>query len=276
MDSGQTVFSGWRTVAIGDTGIYGDVVPVVFTGSRKSAIDVVFVADSGSFSSYTDPQFLDAVAGAIYDAYYGFDIFLTRQDAFNFWIAKGMGEADGFSEGCDHDAPEIGWADVEAILHTEDIRDCVPSGRRLFSSKATNIGIIRHETGHRPFGLADEYCNTRNPPAGNSCDGGYFMAHPFPNLYNGENQGLILAGFSATGSPVFQAVPGCTLDAPNLGRTPSACASFREDVSGWFDNTWWVSEPHQSDLMVDNTLPQAADQRRINWLLDLCRSGAQC
>ena len=48
-------------------------------------------------------------------------------------------------------------------MHKDDFRDCAPGGQRLFSSEPTSIGTVLHETGHRPFGLADEYC----------CDGGY-------------------------------------------------------------------------------------------------------
>ena len=72
------------------------------------------------------------------------------------------------------------FADAGAIVHRDaSIRDCAPGGDRFFTGDATHMDggllgrVFLHETGHRPFGLADEYC----------CDGGYFQADPFPNVY---------------------------------------------------------------------------------------------
>lgn len=262
-DGGEAVFSGWRKVSVGDPGDYDEAIPLIFTAPRRSAIDVVFVADEDSYASAADPGFLSDVSDAIRNAYYGLPVFVSRQDAFNFWIAREVGDAVPFGSGCDHEAPDNSWADVQAILHTDSFRDCAPGGERLFSSLAGFSGILRHETGHRPFGLADEYCDGRNPPAGSSCDGGYFQASPFPNLYSTRDG--VLGGL----------VPGCATDAPDLGRTAADCVSFQEDVEWWFDDTWFVSEPASNDLMVDNQDPQAADERRILWLLDRC-DAADC
>jgi hypothetical protein len=244
-------------------------VPVLFVAPRTSAIDIVFVADGTAYSGADDPQFFADVTTAI-EAYYGLPDFLVAQDRFNFWVSRAVGLADTNAFGvCDHNTGQplgsgIAFADVHAILHDRlpaNFRDCAPGGRRVFSASLNRgnfPGLLRHETGHRPFGLADEYCDRRNPPAGSRCDGGYFEPDPFPNLYEGR--------------------AGCEADAPNLldggvPRTAADCDSFDEDEA-WFQlsDVWYVSEPDAGDLMVDNTLPRAADTRRIEWLLDRCRS----
>lgn len=258
----DTAWTGWRRVAVGDPPELADepAIPILFTSPRRSAIDVVFNADRVSYTAgIRTAQFLQAVEDAI-AAYYQSSVFLAGQDRFNFWISRSPALAESFEQGCDHDVQGISFADAHAILHTNppsSFRNCAPGGRRVFSATAGMNGLLRHETGHRPFGLADEYCDLRNPPAGAVCDGGYFEADPFPNLYQERSD--------------------CEADAPSLEdagvpRTAADCGSFREDVSWWFDSTWWVSEP-VNDLMVDNSTPRAADRRRIEWLLDRCLAG---
>lgn len=276
LDGGEVAFSGWRKATVGDPGDYDEAVPVLFTAPRRSAIDIVFVADQDNYAAPLDRPFVNEVFNAINNGFQGYQLFLRRQDAFNFWIAREPGDAE---PGCDHDAPSVAWADAKAILHTDAFRDCAPGGQRVFSAtvppgvaSSRSAEILRHETGHRPFGLADEYCDERNPPAGSVCDGGYFQNVPFPNLYSSLD--------GSTDPLSGEMLPGCASDAPDLGRTGSDCVSFEEDVDiterGWFvDRTWFVSEPASGDLMVDNEEPQAADERRILWLLDRC-DAADC
>lgn len=245
-DDDVPVFTGWRVVSVGDPAD-SRAIPVVFTGPRSSRIDVVLIADKDSYSSASAAAFLSDAGSVILNAYYSYDLYLTNQDKFNFWLADGTGDAQSFPSGCGH-VPPSGWdddygaADVGAILHTDNFRDCAPGGERLFSSEPTSIMTVRHETGHRPFGLADEYC----------CDGGYFQADPFPNVYEEPED--------------------CAEDAPNLGRISSDCREFEETIENWDDFDWSVSDPASNDLMVDNAAPQAADSRRINWMFGNCNS----
>jgi hypothetical protein len=58
----------------------------------------------------------------------------------------------------------------------------------VFSTEPTSLGTVLHETGHSPFGLADESC----------CDGGYWEQSVHPNLHN--------------------TLAGCQADAPRLRR----------------------------------------------------------
>jgi hypothetical protein len=250
MDDGLTIWTGWRTVAVGDAlaGMYGGRIPVLYTGPRSSRIDLVFYADRDSYSSSSDPVFLGDVANAISNAYFTEDVFLDNQDAMNYWLAQATGKAD---PDCDIEAPQRAWEDAGAVFHTDTFRDCAPGGERVFSTEPTSLRTMLHETGHRPFGLADEYC----------CDGGYFQNNPFPNLFD------VLSG-----SPF---ILGCAEDAASRGLTAADCRTFDEDVPWWFDDDWYTTDPASNDLMVDNQARQPLDDRRIDWLFSECR-GAAC
>ncbi|MCS7158705.1 MAG: hypothetical protein N0A16_13410 [Blastocatellia bacterium] len=246
LDEGLEVWSGWRVVQIGNPS-RGRAVPIIFTGGRSSRIDIVFIPDRDNYSGANDPRFLNDVRSVIENAYYREDLFLSNQDKFNFWIALDMGDAE---PDCEHEPPgnwddAYTFADVGALVHTDMFRDCAPGGMRVFSSEPTELRTFIHETGHVPFGLADEYC----------CDGGYFQQEVFPNVYEEPED--------------------CRADASSFGRTAAACREFEEVIDWWFDQDWSVSDPATNDLMVDNGMPQAADVRRINYIFDECRR-ARC
>lgn len=280
--NGEEVWSGWRRVQVGQPAT-GRVVPLIYTGSRSSSVDLVFVADRDNYSGPNDATFIADVKDIIHTAYYSESIYLAHQDKLNFWIALDTGLAEDSNEGCDHQWPgqnnfssppnpisgAYAFADSSAIVHRNEerlgrsFRDCAPSGERVFSADKSDSRwprVFLHETGHRPFGLADEYCNKRNPPAGGLCDGGYFQNNPFPNLYEEPED--------------------CLADIVNLQtwderlgdefRGPSHCKEFVEDEFWFFDKDWSVSDPHQDDLMVDNGKIRGADARRIEWIFNQC------
>ena len=194
-------------------------------------------------------------------AYLSEPAFLKRQDHLNFWIALDEGDAQ---DDCDSEPPDnwdddYTFADAGAITHRDgSIRDCAPGGDRIFSGDATRLDggllgrVFLHETGHRPFGLSDEY-----PP-----DGGYFMAEPFPNLYGPE-----------IGS-IFETV--CQADVVNIQpfdillgfppRQASACRLVQTD-----DGDFWTSDPMINHLMEDNLTVQGADLRQLEYLFGQCR-----
>lgn len=242
-ESGTTIFSGWRTVQIGNPAS-GRGVPVITTGPRASRIDIAIVADQDSYANATAAGFLTDAASVITGAYYGYDLFLTNQDKFNFWLALDQGDAE---DDCDHSVPgnwddDYGFIEAGAIIHTDSFRDCALLGDRIFSSEPGSLMTVLHETGHQPFGLADEYC----------CDGGYFQTDEAPNVYEEPSD--------------------CAADAPSLGRTAADCREFTEVVDWWFDSDWSVSDPPGNDLMEDSgsRAPQAADARRINLIFSKC------
>ncbi len=254
LDDGLSIWTGWRTVAIGSSALtdaYGGRIPILYSAPRSSALDFVFYADQQTYTGADDPQFISDVENAINNSYFTDVIYLQNQDKINFWLAQETGDAGNGFPGCDLSAPQKAWEDAAAIFHTDNFRDCAKDGK--FTSEPTSFGTILHETGHRPFGLADEYC----------CDGGYFQNEPFPNLYD-----------------LFAPVPNvsvltCSEDAPDLGKTPADCRSFVEDVPWWFDDTWYTTDPASNDIMVDQGPRQPHDNRRMNWLFDVCR-GAGC
>jgi hypothetical protein len=261
--SGERAFTGWRTVGVGPQS--GAAAPVLITGPTSSRIDVVFVAERDDYPDPTDPAFLTDVRDSIVDAYYvrrpsdpgrapnapaDFAIFLANQDKFNFWIANERGHADGSGD-CEHQRPDVGFADSMALLHRAPFRDCQNPDLRTFSTTVGNPGVVLHESGHGLFGLADEYC----------CDGGYFQTSTNPNIYH-----------AAQNPPNLPQRVLCPDDAPALGRTAADCRGFTEPIDWWFDNHWTLSEPATDDLMADIGRPQAADLRRIEAVFAACRN----
>lgn len=261
-DGDAVLFSGWRGTSVGDT-LNEPVVPVLSTGVHQRKIDIGFIADEDDYSGPADPDFISGVTEAIREGFHKQDIFLRNQDMFNFWIIQGTGAAnrtgpDPNQGTCVLTTPD-GWnqdfafIDSGAILHTETFRDCARLNKRVFSTEPSSYGTVRHETGHQPFGLADEYCHKRPGSNDDSCDGGYFQADPNPNLYRTRQ--------------------ACEEDAPNLGRTADDCQEFVGDGVLFFGEKWFVSDPPDSDMMVDRGPAQAADIRRIEWLFSRCDVG---
>jgi hypothetical protein len=111
--------------------------------------------------------------------------------------------------------------------------------------------VLRHEAGHRPFGLADESCRVDDETGDPTCDGGYHQSRAVPNLY--------------------RTLRACEDDAADLGRTAANCRTFTSTHP--LGQTWFTSEPQPDDLMFNNTVPRAADIRRILWLYARCSEG---
>jgi hypothetical protein len=235
----------------------------LFTGPRSSRVDIVFVPNrrtcptTGACSNYTtaaDPAFLTAVRSVILNAYYSWDIFLRNQDGINFWIARDMGN---YEELCNHTLPanwgnDYAFADAGAIVHDNVLRDCARHGDRIFSSEPTSLAVFLHETGHSPFGLADEYC----------CDGGYFQSDPLPNLYRNIDECRRDIGH---------------LQEINPALTAAACREVMRVTPTETRRTgWFVSDPTGNELMEDsgNHTPGAADERRIEWIFSACKEAS--
>ena len=156
---------------------------------------------------------------------------------------KDTNDRDCISPQCILNAPpgwddDLAFANAGAILHTQPFRDCASRG--LFSSDSARLRVVMHETGHRPFGLRDEYC----------CDGGYGESSVFPNLYKSLN--------------------ACVFDAPDVGRLGGDCRKLAKNDS---TVNWWTSDPSSDHLMQDNGTPQELDVRRIEWMFDQCGKG---
>lgn len=256
IDNNVPVFTQWRTVQVGQPPT-GRAAPILFTGPRSSRIDIVFLADVNDYPpplGPLNPQ-LRTDLRPVMEAYLGADrdddVYMRNMDKFNFYVALDGGDA---VNNCMSTLPanwydDYGWADAGGIAHRQPdgvLRDCAPGGGRYFSAGVTKLRwgklgrVFLHETGHRPFGLSDEYTTARN----------FFQADPFPNVY--ETKGA------------------CESDAGNLGRTAADCRTWNLGTEDWYS-----SEPASDDLMVDDGVPRAADIRRFEWLFGRC-TAAEC
>jgi hypothetical protein len=240
-----------------------DFIRVVYTGPRPNRVDLVFFGDQDDYTASgsppivgDDPAFIEDVGDVILNSYYNFVYFLANQHLMNFWIALDSADYDtagnpGDATFCNFTGGEADFADSGVVIHLDALRDCATGGRFSTEPFVANRLTVLHETGHRPFGMADEYC----------CDGGYFEMSPNPNLYQELNP-----------PPGI----GCAPDAPDLGRTAADCRMFNDiGPPSHPGEDWFLSDPSGDDLMEDSGAhtPQAADLRRLNWFLDQCRVG---
>ncbi|GAA4983851.1 hypothetical protein [Kineococcus glutinatus] len=244
-----------RTVRVGPTADLA--VPIVHTGPGDRRIDVVVLPDTDAYVGWADPDFLWDLPAALLGGYYGEEFTLANQGAFNLWIGRSVADIDWPPSPpgtpnpppCTITPPEdwdrYGFAEVGWILHDDPHRDCARGALRLFGAFDGDPRISIHETGHVPFGLADEYC----------CDGGYFTGET-PNVY--------------------AELADCQADAPAVGRAPTACRSLGATTDM---QTWFTSDPDTGlpgvadDLMVDQGPLQALDRRRWTNLLTSCTTG---
>lgn len=211
--------------------------PIANLGSSARNIDVVVMADQ-SYMAWNNPTYLADLYDDLWNGYYGNEFVLSHQNQLNIWVAQRTANTDGTMATCDvltepEDWDNFAFADTGWILHADQHRDCALNSIRVFGAWTGDPTISVHETGHSPFGLADEYC----------CDGGYFQADPLPNVYAGLN--------------------ACIADAPSLGRVSSDCHVITGD--------WYASDPAAGDVMVDDQRTfNLADSRRWLWLLNRC------
>ena len=237
-----------RTVMIGprDPNSFVRAVPIMLNGGIDEKIDIVFFPDDSEYTGFDDPEFLEDVYDLIYEGYFTIPWFVSFQYVFNFWIGTdntanaSPSDPDNSSSRCKRDAPELfglywSFADSAAIVHTQACRDNAGSpGIFTVEIDAKRMQVVAHETGHRPFGLADEYC----------CDGGYFTSKrpllsseykpPAPNLYKNEDR--------------------CVDDAANRWYDAYQCRPLVDIDTG---EDWWIGEPYFKDLE-----PNKVDQVR--------------
>lgn len=274
VDAGVPVYSGWRTVQVGDPP-QGQAVPVLLNSDREHALDIVLFPATGNapqnpanpggglltfpvYAGAADANFQTHAANAVTELYRE-QVVLDNQRKINIWLARdgastgGTRDLDGNGtlDICQHTLPnntgrEYGFGNVKAILHpatpppgnVNTLRECAAGG--AFSAEATETGVFIHETGHAGWGLADEYAP----------DGGYFQADPFPNTY--------------------LSLGACTADVGNLGGVAADCRGMDSVRDADANPDFWVSDPPSNDLMNDNQFARRADERRMNYVFALC------
>jgi hypothetical protein len=195
------ISTGPRMVRVGPRKLDEITIPVLQTGTTYERIDVVVVPDQDSYpGGYQDPQFIKDLHDALLmmpmnapeqqRGYFANEFVLTQQQGLNIRLATSSGDADFIprTSKCELTEPE-NWddysiADAGWIMHRDPFRDCAELDLRLFSSEHIEPATSVHETGHVPFGLADEYC----------CDGGYFEAPNLTEDYDGCDDDAQAAG----------------------------------------------------------------------------------
>jgi len=253
----EAFFTGWRTVAVGDpadnfpSAASFPAIPILLNGSIDEKIDIVFFADRDEYTAFDDPAFVEDVGLLLQGGYFTIPWFAWAQDRFNFWIAKDMANSgpdpddDDASDGisCLREAPDnygkrYAFADSSAIVHRSSCRDNAGSpGLFTVEMDLNRLQVVAHETGHRPFGLSDEYC----------CDGGYFTRGlfdpPYPNMFRNEDK--------------------CRAKASERHHDPDLCRALIEDDT---DKDWWLFEPdfrgvapNPRDLMQQSGCDRLAD-----------------
>tara|TARA_R110000823_G_scaffold47903_20_gene122053 strand:- start:26693 stop:29245 length:2553 start_codon:yes stop_codon:yes gene_type:complete len=233
--------SGWRQVTVGDFDSTWPAIPILVNGPIAEKIDIVFFHDEDEYTGQDDPEFVRDVALLLKGGYFSIPWFVRNQSYFNFWLGDAAANSgpdpddDDPSNGirCLREGPEnfgrdYAFADSGGIVHREDCRDNAGGGRFTVTVELERLQTAAHETGHRPFGLADEYC----------CDGGYSTrvsgGAPYHNMFADEDD--------------------CVAAAEEREYDSSLCRGFVESHEDADD--WWLFEPsaasfspEQRDLM---------------------------
>lgn len=268
-----------------------NAVPVILNGPTREKIDIVFFPDDDEYTSFRDPAFLDHVHDLIAEGFFTIPWFVEFQWAFNFWIAMDStanatalppppGEPAADNPLCNRVSPAsfefwYMFADAAAIVHTSRCRDNAGSpGTFTIEYDTRRLQVIAHESGHRPFGLADEYC----------CDGGYYSSRkpllsseydpPYPNMFKNENK--------------------CQDAAVERGYNANACRALIDSDDG---KDWWLWEPDYvtaepdrlkrmrdlmqqtgdiepvEDIFLDRYAVGDTERDRMGWFLSQCLNG---
>ena len=227
----ESFSTGWRRVTVGPFDSPWPAVPVLVSGAVGDKIDVVFLADEDEYSGWNDPAFIQDVGLLIRGGYFTVPWYARNQSYFNFWVGKDLGNTGpdpddtDTSDGtyCLREAPDdydrdYAFANVGALVHRSNCRDNAGNGLFTMEINTRRLQVVAHESGHRPFGLSDEYC----------CDGGYRARAqgdpPYHNLFANEAD--------------------CRDAAVDREQDPDAC---RDLIDVDTDEDWWLFEPVYRD-----------------------------
>ena len=223
-------------------------IPIAVTNPTSRAVDIVVLADrdfisTGAATLADEPALQAALRKTLWDGFFSTPYFLSNQNRFNFWLARSAGDIDGTMATCDNIAAPEDWdqyafADSGWIFHADGHRDCADMASRLYGGWSGAPQAPVHETGHTPFGLADEYC----------CDGAYFQTPSLPNVYTD--------------------LQACTADLLISGAQPGDCRPIGT-------GTWYTSDPIPDVMDRELRTFNRLDRRRANWLLDRCANTAE-
>jgi hypothetical protein len=177
---------------------------IVYNGNSQNKIDIVFVPDVDYKGDIK--KFLKDVKKLINQSYYATPEFAANKCKFNFYYYPTAGE---YKDVCSFKIPQSFYtdcyfADSAAIVFTGNKRACSSD---VFSTPVTDLRVAVHETGHKIFGLADEYC----------CDGGYWQPDPpYPNVYSSKQN---CEQISSNASSCFSNCPETKCWPAGIGKT---------------------------------------------------------
>ena len=173
------------------------------TSTADNADMVFHMADDYADAGEDMSDFVDDATDKVQDILGSQDILEEELNHLNFWVYKRQASASGCGTVHTLAPSEVSFGDVDAVLHTEEFRDCT-SGTH-FSAEGYNTKAFLHETAHALIDLGDEY-------DGDTC-------------------------YSCVGSPeqnIFATEGGCQMEQNIKGRDPTACYEFTAEDSGWW------------------------------------------
>lgn len=298
VDAGAPIYSGWRSVQVGDPPD-GRAVPVLLNTDREKALDFVLFpattnvlrapnnpADTNllTFPVYTgagDGTFIADAGTAIAELYREQRV-LDNQRAVNIWLARD-GAATGGTRDLLLDADGDGQRDDAA---PDTTGDGIPDGDGITDTcqhvLPANLG---RDYG---FGNVRAILHPATPPPGNvntlreCARGGVFSAEAGETgvfIHETGHAGWGLADEYAPDGGYFQADPNpntylsllaCTDDVGRLGGVAADCRGMDSAFDADTDPDFWVSDPATNDLMNDNQFARRADNRRIDFVFGTC------
>ncbi|NND55418.1 MAG: hypothetical protein HKN56_10680 [Gammaproteobacteria bacterium] len=264
---------------------------VLYSGPIDEKIDLVFFHDDDEYTGFDDPDFLDDVHYLVSEGMWTIPWFVENQWVFNIWIATaddanaspvpGPPPAGQTNPRCQRVAPsditdesntDYAFRDAGAIVHTSACRDNA-GAPRLFTVEVgdNRPQVVAHEMGHRPFGMADEYCRVRM--GAQVCDGGHFENGPFPNMYE-ENSGCR----DGADERPYDADACRRLDDPAgeswfLGEPDYDPLTDATQVQDLMQSTGFREDPPGSGNLIESKKAGLTEIDRMNWFVEQCVAG---
>ena len=264
---------------------------VLYSGPIDEKIDVVFFHDDDEYTSFEDPDFLQDVHDLVNDGLWTIPWFVENQWAFNIWIATADDAnaspvpgplPDGATQPrCQRAAPagvddgsddDYAFRDAGAIVHTTVCRDNAGNPRFFTVEARTNRPqVLAHEMGHRPFGLADEYCNTLM--GATVCDGGHFENPPWANMYEENGNCRDEAVNRPYDADDCRRLTDPDNDTWFLGEPDYDPLTQATEVKDLMQQTGFREEPPGSGNLVESYNVGLTEIDRMNWLIEQCIAG---
>jgi parallel beta-helix repeat protein len=244
-------------------------VPIIKNGKTSDKIDIVFVPDN-DYGGNT-AQFITDVAALIANGYFGATEINNNRCRFNFYYYTQAGDYQAVCQKWDlpqNYSTDCSFADSAAIVFTGGGRACSGS---VFSTPPGNPRIVVHETGHKIFGMADEYC----------CDGGYFQpSSSQPNIFHSQANCQSLSenpasctNFCSEQRCDWASNAACQSFATTNNLNPNDCVGncspnwcnwrgqgFRECCVDGGDG-WWKADPDTCYMLSGNTFEDDCNER---------------